>query len=130
MKVGFAGTTSVPRAVALTMAAVRGAAAGGKGGCGVVAVAYADADRVASLAAGALVDVAARAGARGVLLDTADKAGPGLRGLVAPAALAKWVAEAHEGGLAGCPRGPVDFGRSRVRPRCGCRHRRRARRRV
>jgi len=99
VKVGFAGTISVPRAVALTMAAVRGAAASGKGGCGVVAVAYADADRVASLAAGALVDVAARAGARGVLLDTADKAGPGLRGLVAPAALAKWVAEAQEGGL-------------------------------
>lgn len=105
VKVGFAGITSVPRAVALTMAAVRGATAGGRGRSGyvaftgVVAVAYADADRVASLAAGRLVEVAARAGATGVLLDTADKAGPGLRGLIAPAALARWVAEAHEGGL-------------------------------
>ena len=81
------------------MAAVRGAAAGGRGRSGVVAVAYADADRVASLAARSLVEVAARAGATGVLLDTADKAGPGLRGLIAPAELAKWVAEAHEGGL-------------------------------
>ena len=99
VKVGFAGITSVPRAVALTAAAVRGAAAGGRGRSGVVAVAYADADRGASLAAGSLVEVAARAGATGVLLDTADKAGPGLRGLIAPAALARWVAEAHEGGL-------------------------------
>jgi uncharacterized protein (UPF0264 family) len=105
VKVGFAGIASVPRAVALTMAAVRGAAAGGRGTSGVVAftgvvaVAYADAERVASLAAGSLVEVAARAGASGVLLDTADKAGPGLRRLIAPAALARWVAEAHEGGL-------------------------------
>ena len=42
---------------------------------GVVAVAYADAGRVASLPAEAFVDVAARAGATGVLLDTADKIG-------------------------------------------------------
>jgi uncharacterized protein (UPF0264 family) len=99
VKVGFAGITSGPRARALTIAAVRGAAAGNRGASGVVAVAYADADRAASLAAGALIDVAARAGATGILLDTADKAGPGLRGLIAPADLARWVAEAHAGGL-------------------------------
>jgi hypothetical protein len=99
VKVGFAGIAGVTRAAALTMAAVRGAAAGSGGRGGVVAVAYADADRVASLPAGALAEVAARAGARGVLLDTADKEGPGLRGLVAPAALARWVAGAHEAGL-------------------------------
>jgi len=45
------------------------------------------------------VDVAARAGATGVLLDTADKTGPGLRGLMTPSALVRWVAEAHEAGL-------------------------------
>ena len=66
---------------------------------GVVAVAYADAGRVASLQAGAFVDVAARAGATGVLLDTADKSGPGLRELMTPIALARWVAEAHDAGL-------------------------------
>jgi len=47
----------------------------------------------------ALVDIAARAGASGVLLDTADKGGPGLLGLVSPAALESWVARAHEAGL-------------------------------
>jgi (5-formylfuran-3-yl)methyl phosphate synthase len=66
---------------------------------GVVAVAYADADRVASLEACAFVDVAARAGAIGLLLDTADKSGPGLRELMTATALAHWVAQAHEAGL-------------------------------
>ena len=61
VKVGFAGMTSVPRAVASDDGRGPRRRAGGRGGCGVVAVAYADADRVASLAAGALVDVAVRA---------------------------------------------------------------------
>ena len=99
VKVGFAGMTSASRVEALIRAAVRGARAGSDGNGGVVAVAYADADRAASLAAGALVDVAARAGATGVLLDTADKAGPGLRGLLSPTALAAWVSAAREAGL-------------------------------
>jgi uncharacterized protein (UPF0264 family) len=93
VKMGFAGITSASRVEMLIRAAVRGSRAG------VIAVAYADADRVASLAAGALVDAAARAGATGVLLDTADKSGPGLRELMTPAALARWVADAHEAGL-------------------------------
>jgi (5-formylfuran-3-yl)methyl phosphate synthase len=97
VKVGFSGIASAGRVAALTAAAVRGARAGSGGG--VVAVAYADADRAASLAPAALVEVAARAGAEGVLLDTADKGGPGLRGLVAPGALVAWVAEAHQTGL-------------------------------
>ena len=99
VKVGFAGIASAGRIAALTAAAVRGARAGSDGNGGVIAVAYADADRAASLAPAALVEVAARAGAKGLLLDTADKDGPGLRGLVAPGALAAWVAEAHETGL-------------------------------
>jgi uncharacterized protein (UPF0264 family) len=33
------------------------------------------------------------------LLDTADKSGPGLRALIAPAALAEWIAHAHRRGL-------------------------------
>jgi uncharacterized protein (UPF0264 family) len=43
--------------------------------------------------------VARDAGARGVLVDTADKAGPGLLGLLREDALAAWVAEAHAAGL-------------------------------
>jgi hypothetical protein len=96
VKVGFAEVSGVDRAAALLVAAVRGATAGSAGGCGVVAVAYADAHRVASLASGAVTEAAAAAGVAGVLLDTADKDGPGLRQLLSPRALAAWVARAHE----------------------------------
>jgi len=124
VKVGFAGIASASRIEALIRAAVRGVSAGDgtwgrairpvgsglsrigppEGGphvrCrGVVAVAYADADRVASLSADAFVDVAARGGATGVLLDTADKTGPGLRELMTSTGLARWVAQAHEAGM-------------------------------
>ena len=85
VKVGFAGTSSIERAVSLLSAAVRGAAAGSGDRCGVVAVAYADAHVVGSLDPGALTEAAVRAGARGVLLDTADKRGPGLRESGVPA---------------------------------------------
>jgi uncharacterized protein (UPF0264 family) len=65
----------------------------------VVAVAYADSVCAESIGPAALVDVAARAGAEGLLLDTANKAGPGLRGLIAPGALAALVTRIHERGL-------------------------------
>ena len=99
VKVGFAGIFSAARIAALTAAARRGF--GGDSGVygGVIVVAYADAERTASLTPAALVDVAAHTGARGVLLDTADKNGPGLRTLVAHGALVAWVAQAHEKGL-------------------------------
>jgi uncharacterized protein (UPF0264 family) len=99
VKVGFAGIASASRIALLAAAAQRGVTAGGAGDCGVILVAYADAKRATSLAPTALVDVAARAGVRGVLLDTADKRGPGLRALIAPDALATWVARAHQRGL-------------------------------
>ena len=99
VKVGFARIASAERVTRLIAAAVRGATAGNDGHGGVVAVAYADGDRALNLAPTALVEVAARVGARGVLLDTADKNGPGLRGLVAHDALVAWVGEAHEAGL-------------------------------
>lgn len=67
--------------------------------CGVIAAAYADASDAAALTLNDLVDLAKRAGASGVLLDTADKQGPGLRDLIAPAALAGWVRAAHAAGL-------------------------------
>ena len=99
VKVGFAGIACAERVEALTAAAVRGAAAGRHGQSGVVVVAYADSDRAKSLPPDAFVTLAARAGAEGVILDTADKAGPGLRGLVSPGALAAWVADVHDAGL-------------------------------
>jgi uncharacterized protein (UPF0264 family) len=101
VKVGFAGITSASRIETLIRAAVRGVTTilPKPDAAGVVAVAYADANRVGSLAAHDLVDIAARAGATGVLLDTAEKAGPGLRGLMAPAVLARWVGAAHDAGL-------------------------------
>ena len=73
--------------------------AGGNERTGVIAVAYADADRAASIPKAQLVGGARRAGARGLLLDTADKHGPGLRGLVTPTALTAWVTEVHDAGL-------------------------------
>ena len=99
VKIGFRGITSPARVAALIAAAVRGARTRSEDCAGVVAAAYADADRSASLAPAVLTEVAARAGADGLLIDTADKRGPGLRRLVAPGALAALVAEAHEAGL-------------------------------
>jgi (5-formylfuran-3-yl)methyl phosphate synthase len=98
VKVGFAGIGDMPRAAALLRAAVRGASAGCDR-CGVVAVAYADADQVASLHPDLLIDAAVAAGASGVLLDTADKSGPGLRGLMTQHALSAWVKRARQRGL-------------------------------
>ena len=98
LKVGFRGVASRQRARALMDAAARGARAGNSG-TGIVAVAYADADRVENLTPRALSDVAADAGVEGLLIDTADKSGPGLGGLVEPLMLAALVAEAHDAGL-------------------------------
>lgn len=97
VKVGFAAIESAERVAQLIKAASQGA--GTTGRCGVVAVAYADAGYARSLDMDALLDVAAQAGASGVLLDTADKTGPGLRDLVTPQQLKAWVESAHEAGL-------------------------------
>jgi hypothetical protein len=99
VKIGFAGIAAPGRAAALLGAARRGAANGSGGRCGVVAVAYADVDDAASLGPDDLIDAAAAAGASGVLLDTANKSGPGLRALYSPEALSGWVARAHQRAL-------------------------------
>lgn len=96
VKIGLLGTTSVTRAVALASAAVRGAATSASG---VVVVAYADAPRARSISRTDVIDVAARSGARGVLLDTLDKDGPGLIGVVSPSDLALWSSAARAAGL-------------------------------
>jgi len=99
VKVGFNGVNSEARVAALASAAVRGAGNGSAGRCGVVLAGYADADPEANVSAAALVEIAARAGARGVLLDTAHKQGLGLRALIDRDALAAFVECAHAFGL-------------------------------
>jgi uncharacterized protein (UPF0264 family) len=96
LKIGFAGIADARRAGSLIAAAVRGA---DRGGSGVVAVAYADADGRSTLDATTLLPLAARSGARGLLIDTADKTGSGLRGLLTPQQLTTLIDEAHDAGL-------------------------------
>ena len=99
VKIGFAGTTDRSRVERLIAAAVRGIRATGLQHCGVVAVAYADTGGATSVEPSALTDIAARAGATGVLLDTADKNGPGLLRLFSTRALESWVSRARAAGL-------------------------------
>lgn len=96
VKVGLLGTTSVTQALMLATAAVRGAAAADGG---VVMVAYADASRTHAIAPTDVIAVAARSGARGVLIDTMDKDGPGLFGVLSPGELGLWVVTAQAAGL-------------------------------
>jgi uncharacterized protein (UPF0264 family) len=96
VKVGLLGTADAGCAEALLAAAVSGAvdACGG-----VVAVCYADADAAVALSPRALIPAAARAGARWVLLDTSDKDGPGLLGVMPVPAIADCIAAGHDAGL-------------------------------
>lgn len=94
VKVGFAGVPNITRVEQLLAATVHGADGGG-----AIAVAYADADPTHELTPAALVAIAARAGARGVLLDTLDKSGAGVRRLMTDRALRAWIAGAHDLGL-------------------------------
>jgi uncharacterized protein (UPF0264 family) len=102
VKVGFAGIASAQRVGSLIAAAVRAASSDPGRVCrfGVVAVAYADAGAGgSSISRDALIDVAARAGAAGVLLDTADKNGAGLPSLLSLPDLEAWVSAARRAGL-------------------------------
>jgi (5-formylfuran-3-yl)methyl phosphate synthase len=95
VKIGFAGIASCTRVTSLVAAARTGAGSH----AGVIATAYADADRVSSLNPFAVIDAAASAGATGVLLDTADKQGSGLAGLMSPEQLYSWVRAARDARL-------------------------------
>jgi uncharacterized protein (UPF0264 family) len=99
VKIGFGGVADTGAIASVIAAAVRGAARGSGGRCGVTAVAYAGADRGGSIDPFAFIDAAARAGAAGVLLDTADKEAPGLLDSTTPDALAAWTDRAHRRGL-------------------------------
>ncbi len=90
VKVGLAGTSECARARALLASAAAGASRRR-----VVAVAYADHWRVGSLPAADVLRVAASLRLGGVLLDTADKQGAGLRGVMTSSALAEWIEFAH-----------------------------------
>lgn len=98
VKVGFAATRSLSGAIELLQAA-RDAAAEAAPQAGVVAVAYADAGAVPCLAPADVLAAARRSGVRGLLLDTADKRGPGLRQLLSFAQLFTLVRTAHDAGL-------------------------------
>ena len=98
VKVGFAGIDNARRVRTLTEAVTRGVRAASNG-TAVVMVAYADERRVGALSPPALTEMASVAGVEGLLIDTADKRGPGLRDLVGSRTLTAWVAEAHNAGL-------------------------------
>ena len=55
-----------------------------------------------------LIELAATAGARGALVDTADKRGPGLTTLWSENELTSWIARAHERGLFAAVAGKLD----------------------
>ena len=98
VKIGFAHVADVARVAELIERTVRGCERGSSTS-GVVAVAYADAARVGAVDARSLVSIAADYGARGVLVDTADKTGSGLTTLWTTAQLSDWVAEVRALGL-------------------------------
>jgi hypothetical protein len=112
VKLGFARTPTAERAAELTAAAVRGANAGSAGvrvrATRVVAVGYADADRVGGVSPDEIIGVAMRGGAAGVLLDTADKQGGGLFDLMSVERLLDWVREAERAGLIPALAGKLD----------------------
>jgi uncharacterized protein (UPF0264 family) len=104
VKVGFAGVADAAPVSRLLAAAVRG------GGDGVISVAYADHDRAGSIAPDALIEIAVRTGAAGILLDTADKQGPGLCAIYTPARLAAWIAAGRAAGLVVAVAGKLEAG--------------------
>ncbi len=104
-KLGFGPDVDRAAAVPVVTALVR--AARGHG-CGIVLASYAETiaglpgagdARWSGLDADAVLDVAVAVGASGVLLDTADKSGPGLFALLGEIAVADWVRRAHAAGL-------------------------------
>ncbi len=96
VKIGFAGITDAARVRDLIASAVDAAS---PHTCEVIAVGYADFDRVGGIPCDVLFGAAIRSGAAGVLIDTADKVGPGLLQLVPPATLRRYASAAHDCGL-------------------------------
>ena len=99
VKVGFAGIGKTSQIADLVSAAVRGAKDGSEGKVRVVAVIYADADSLESAPPAAFIDGAANAGAAGMLVDTSNKTGAGLRALLSHDALSALVREGQQRGM-------------------------------
>jgi uncharacterized protein (UPF0264 family) len=105
VKVGFAGVAGTNRVADLLATAIDGVAEGcanrpaEREASGVIAVAYADAERAQAPRPDVVLALAARAGATGLLIDTFDKDGPGLRSIVGAAALTSLVEAGHQAGL-------------------------------
>jgi len=91
VKIGFAGISDSARARSLLAAAVRVAPTK------VVAVTYAD--RQGELSFARVLDIGSTVGTIGILIDTCDKNGPGLRHLVDTATLSAWTSAARGAGL-------------------------------
>jgi (5-formylfuran-3-yl)methyl phosphate synthase len=106
VKMGFAGVRDPNRVADLLTAAVQGARPRGA----VVAVAYADGDPRRDVTPDVLIDIAAGAGAAGLLIDTANKRGASIRGLIDSATAAQLVVRAHRAGLFGALAGRLDAG--------------------
>lgn len=98
VKLGFAGIADAARVRSLVSEAVLGARVAGER-TGIVAVAYADARRAGTVSPMAVIEGAERAGAVGVLLDTAFKDGATLFDLMDEREVAAWIAEAHAAAL-------------------------------
>jgi (5-formylfuran-3-yl)methyl phosphate synthase len=98
VKLGFAGLQSPP-AVSRLLECAATAAAHHPCSPRLVAVAYADAERAGSLAPDVITQLAARAGAAGVLLDTHLKDGLGLFGSLSRGEVAAWISTGRRSGL-------------------------------
>ena len=99
VKVGFARNVAPSEIEAALRAAMRGVAQAAPVESGVIAVAYADAATVSSAAPDDVLAAAIVTGVAGILLDTADKHGPGLRSLMSRDALVRWIAASRDAGL-------------------------------
>ncbi|MBX6364754.1 MAG: (5-formylfuran-3-yl)methyl phosphate synthase [Gemmatimonadetes bacterium] len=97
LKVGLLGSRRPGEALEL-LVAVRDAAMEADSRVRIVAVAYADADRVGGLPPGELPDVALAAGVDGVLVDTFLKDGTTLFDALGERGVASFVAAAHAAG--------------------------------
>jgi uncharacterized protein (UPF0264 family) len=98
LKLGFAGLKSVEQ-VALLLATAVSAAREKPVPWRIVPVAYADSERARSVPPMLIPQLAAAAGASGVLVDTWGKDGRGLLSWLSPDMLARWVAGARQAGL-------------------------------
>ena len=98
VKLGFAGVTSIRRIEELLGAAVH-ALRGIPAAPVAVAVAYADAERAEAVPPETFPELARRAGAGGLLLDTYIKDGASLLDWLSAERLARWIAAARRAGL-------------------------------